>query len=176
MVGIPLLQAAAAAVAKIPGGILQVNLHHDVFDEDGPRHDPELVRYLLTSDVELHVHDYFSDRELFEYLAGLDVSLLPYRFGTHSGWMEACHDFGTRVIAPNVGCYVSQGADASYSWTRENGVWTPDADSLHSAVLSVSSGQREQVEELVNRRRSERNEIASAHAAIYRSALAKTRS
>lgn len=176
MVGIPLLQVAAAAVAKIPGGILQVNLHHDVFDEDGPRHDPELVRYLLTSDVELHVHDYFSDRELFEYLAGLDVSLLPYRFGTHSGWMEACHDFGTRVIAPNVGCYVSQGADASYSWTRENGVWTPDADSLYSAVLSVSSGQREQVEELVNRRRSERNEIGAAHAAIYRSALAKTRS
>lgn len=176
MVGIPLLQATAAAVAKVPGGILQVNLHHDVFDEDGPRHDPELVRFLVNSDIELHVHDYFSDRELFEYLAGLDASLLPYRFGTHSGWMEACHDFGTRVIAPDVGCYISQGADASYSWTSEYDVWTPDAHSLQAAVLNVSSGPEERVQEIISRRRRQRNEIAVAHAAIYRSALAKSRS
>lgn len=175
MVGIPLLQAAAGAVTKIPGGILQVNLHHDVFDEAGSRHDSELVHFLLNSDIDLRVHDYFSDRELFEYLAGLDASILPYRFGTHSGWMEACHDFGTRVIAPDVGCYISQGADASYSWRFENGVWAPDARSLDAAVLSVSSEQEEPVAEIVSRRCRQRNEIAAAHAAIYRSALAKSR-
>ena len=175
MVGIPLLQAAAGAVTKIPGGILQVNLHHDVFDEAGSRHDSELVRFLLNSDIDLRVHDYFSDRELFEYRAGLDASILPYRFGTHSGWMEACHDFGTRVIAPDVGCYISQGADASYSWRFENGVWAPDARSLDAAVLSVSSEQEDPVAEIVSRRRRQRNEIAAAHAAIYRSALAKSR-
>ena len=27
-------------------------------------------------------------------------SVLPYRFGTHSGWLEACHDVGTRGARP----------------------------------------------------------------------------
>ena len=34
------------------------------------------------------------DDELWDYLQSLDVSVLPYRFGTHSGWLEACHDLG----------------------------------------------------------------------------------
>jgi hypothetical protein len=28
-----------------------------------------------------------------------------YWFGTHSGWLEACFDLGTAVIAPNCGYY-----------------------------------------------------------------------
>ncbi|AOP52217.1 hypothetical protein BLSMQ_0503 [Brevibacterium aurantiacum] len=177
MVGVPLLRAAAAAVAEVPGGVLQVNVHHDVFDEDGSRHDPELVQYLLTSDVELQVHDYFSDRQLFEYLASLHASLLPYRFGTHSGWMEACHDLGTQVIAPEVGCYRSQGADSSYSWTFDDGVLSPDVDSLQAAVLAAyNRSPQERVDERISRRRRQRNDIATAHTRIYRSALAKTRS
>ena len=40
--------------------------------------------------------------------AALDVSVLPYRFGTHSGWLEACFDLGTAVVAPSCGFYAEQ--------------------------------------------------------------------
>ena len=59
-------------------------------------------------EVELREHDYFSDDELWDYLHGLDVSVLPYRFGTHSGWLEACFDLGTAVVAPSCGFYAEQ--------------------------------------------------------------------
>ena len=35
-------------------------------------------------------------------------SVLPYRFGTHSGWLEACYDLGTAVVAPTCGFYAEQ--------------------------------------------------------------------
>ncbi|MGN6613238.1 MAG: PaaI family thioesterase, partial [Angustibacter sp.] len=65
--------------------------------------------------VDLHVHDYFTDEELWAYLQGLDVSVLPYRFGTHSGWLEACHDLGTWVVAPDCGFYAEQRTVLSYA-------------------------------------------------------------
>jgi hypothetical protein len=36
--------------------------------------------------------------------------VLPYRWGTHSGLLEAAHDLGTPVLAPAVGSYAAQGA------------------------------------------------------------------
>ena len=45
----------------------------------------------------------FTDDELWDYLSSLDLCVLPYRFGTHSGWLEACVDLGTGVLVPNVG-------------------------------------------------------------------------
>jgi hypothetical protein len=56
-----------------------------------PRHEPAFAARLTSlgerGAVELRVHDYFSDDELWGYLQGLDVSVLPYQFGTHSGWL-----------------------------------------------------------------------------------------
>ena len=49
-----------------------------------------------------------------DYLASLDVSVLPYRFGTHSGWLEACRDLGTAVVAPTCGYYADQGPVLPY--------------------------------------------------------------
>ncbi|MGJ9373504.1 glycosyltransferase [Nesterenkonia sp. CF4.4] len=138
IVGVEVLQAALAALREIPGSVLQVDLHRDVFEAAGPRHDAELVRWLQAQDidlVDLRVHDYYTDAELFDYLAGLHTSLLPYRFGTHSGWMEAAHDLGTTVIAPDVGCYRSQGADFLYRW-QDGGL---DAASLRRAVHAAAA-------------------------------------
>ena len=36
--------------------------------------------------------------------------LLPYRWGTHSGLLEAAHDLGTPVLAPAFGGFGDQGA------------------------------------------------------------------
>ena len=65
--------------------------------------------------IDLHVHDYFSDDELWDYLQGLDVSVLPYLFGTHSGWLEACYDLGTVVVAPDCGYYAEQRPCLTYT-------------------------------------------------------------
>ena len=61
----------------------------------GARLAPELDRRL-------------SDDALWDHLAGLDVLVLAYRRGTHSGFVEACHDLGTTVVAPRVGYLAEQ--------------------------------------------------------------------
>ena len=67
------------------------------------------TRSLAANDrLDLRVHPRFADDDLARYLAGLDVFVLPYRFGTHSGWLEACRDTGTRVVAPTCGFYRDQ--------------------------------------------------------------------
>ena len=85
------------------------------------RHDAEFAGHLTRSadggPVELQVHDYFSDDELWGYLQGLDVSVLPYQFGTHSGWLEACYDLGTWVAAPDCGFYAEQRPCLTYAAT-----------------------------------------------------------
>ena len=59
--------------------------------------------------VEMVPVDRPPDDEAFAaHLASLQVAVLPYRFGTHSGWLEACRDLGTRVVAPSSGCYRDQ--------------------------------------------------------------------
>ena len=84
--------------------------------------------------VDLRVHDYFADdAAFFDYLASLDVSVLPYRFGTHSGWLEACRDLGTTVVAPSCGYYAEQGPVLSYVMDEDRF----DADSLAAAVTKA---------------------------------------
>ena len=61
------------------------------------------------------MHDYFTDDELWGYLQALDVSVLPYRFGTHSGWLEACHDLGTWSWPPTAASTPSSAPACSYA-------------------------------------------------------------
>ena len=95
----------------------------------------EALRALAAANdrVELLEHDYFSDAELWEYLNAIDVSVLPYRFGTHSGWLEACFDLGTTVVAPSCGFYAEQRPCVTYRHD-ETGL---DAASLAGAVRSA---------------------------------------
>ena len=46
------------------------------------------------------------------------MSVLPYRFGTHSGWLEACFDLGTAVIAPSCGFYRQQHPCGEFDFTE----------------------------------------------------------
>ena len=80
------------------------------------------------------------DAELFAYLASLDVAVLPYRFGTHSGWLEACRDLGTTVVAPSCGYYADQGPVVSY--VNEEDRFDPDSfeQALAEAVGRPRSG------------------------------------
>ncbi|MCY7396595.1 MAG: glycosyltransferase family 1 protein [Nocardioides sp.] len=131
-----LLPVLEQSVRRV-GARLRVDLHRDVVthaDADPARR--ALVDHLTGAcrrGVEVVVHEPFDDEALWTHLGGLDVAVLPYRFGTHSGWLEACHDVGTRVLAPSFGCYADQGADGLYT-ADEHCV---DAASLADAVARL---------------------------------------
>lgn len=163
-----ILPTLVETVAALDDAVLQVNAHRDVLDDDGKRHDARLAAYLRRAEergeVELHVHDYLSDEDLWAYLASLDVSVLPYRFGTHSGWLEACRDLGTTVVAPSCGFFAEQGPVLGYVHDEER----YDAESLASAVR-IAHQHRPQLGVTVAERRAQRAAVAGAHEALYRS-------
>ncbi len=170
MAPLRILPTLVETVAGLPNAVLQVNAHHDVMDADGPRRDDELATYLrrgaAVGDLDLRVHDFLSDDALWSYLASLEVSVLPYRFGTHSGWLEACRDLGTTVVAPTCGFYSEQGPVLGY--VHDDDLFDPA--SLEAAVTAAyrdrgRSGRAAGVEQ----RRLQRREIAAAHDRLYAS-------
>lgn len=165
-----LLPTLVDAVGELPHAMLQVNGHRDVLEKSGARYDAELAGMLRTyADrglLDLRVHDYFTDDELWAYVSSLDVSVLPYRFGTHSGWLEACRDLGTAVIAPTCGYFADQAPVLSYQHDEANF----DADSLASAVRAAHEG-RGLAPMSVQQRREQRRDIASAHDRVYADVL-----
>ncbi len=58
----------------------------------------------------LDVRSRLDDGELWDRLGAAALVLLPYRWGTHSGLLEAAHDLGTPVLAPAFGGFADQGA------------------------------------------------------------------
>jgi hypothetical protein len=108
----------------------------------------------------------FTDEELWAYLESLDVSVLPYRFGTHSGWLEACHDLGTTVLAPTCGYFREQRPCLSYRHD-ESGF---DVRSLAEAVLYAYE-HRPHWQARPGDRLRERLEVAAEHRRLYERVL-----
>jgi glycosyltransferase involved in cell wall biosynthesis len=163
------IRVLAETVRDLPDAKLRVNVHHDVMDPSSRNYQPELHGYLATAatrDLELHVHDCFSDDELWAYLSDLSVSVLPYRFGTHSGWLEACRDLGTTVIAPDCGFYAEQQPCLSYSQNEQR----LDADSLARAVTQAYH-KRPVWRSTFTERQRQRQDLASVHRDLYESLL-----
>jgi hypothetical protein len=159
------------AVSRLPGAVLQVNVHHELFDPDGSHHDSRVAAALQEAarrpHVDLEVHDYYADDgAFFRYLGSLDVSVLPYRFGTHSGWLEACRDLGTTVVAPTCGYYAQQGPVLSYVMDEHRFAGA----SLRDAVTAAYD-ERPRLGATVAERRRQRAAVAAAHDGLYRSAL-----
>lgn len=149
---------------------VQVNAHPDVMD--GTAHQqPEGLSERLRSladdgSISLEVRPYFDEDELFDYLQLLDASVLPYRWGTHSGWLEACVDLGTWVIAPDCGYYADQRRVLGYHQDRDG----LDRGSLTRALERLAQepvGPRLSVAE----RTEERRVVAKAHEELYRGLL-----
>ena len=162
----PVVRALLPLVRQLADLRVVVDVHCDVADPDGARHDPELMALLHEARgaglLDLSVHDCYSDDELWDYLQGLDLSVLPYRFGTHSGWLEACYDLGTPVLAPTCGFYVEQRRCLSFHMD-EAGL---DERSLRSAVRwAYEHRPRWRADPDV--RASERAMIAAAHREVY---------
>lgn len=162
-----ILPTLVETVAGLDDAVLQVNCHRDILDADGARRDEELSDWLgreaAAERLELHVHDYYSDEDLWAYLSSLDLSVLPYTFGTHSGWLEACRDLQTTVLAPTCGFYAEQGPCLSY--TNDGDAF--DADSLRDAVVRAHA-ERPRLGATLDERTAQRREVARMHEELYR--------
>lgn len=101
-----------------------------------------------------------TDDELWDHLAGLDVLVLAYRFGTHSGFVEACHDLGTAVVAPRVGFLAEQQAVVPY-----------DLDVPGSLTAALRRVEPQRPADPADRQ-AQREQLAAAHAALYRAVAA----
>jgi beta-1,4-mannosyltransferase len=178
MFGADLLRAALDALADQPAGVrLRVHLHSELADPDGRCHDAELVALAsqaaarVDARMDLHVHPYLSDDELWDLIASCDAYVLPYRFGTHSGLLEACRDLGTAVVAPALGGYVDQGAHHTFAVGPDGSL---DAGSLADALRAAATGERPDPVPVHDRRR-QRAELAAGHLDVYRRAAGAAR-
>lgn len=155
--------------------IVQVNTHPEVMMGGGHQSVEGLGAWLENRAsqgvIDLQVHPYFDEDELWTYLASLDASVLPYRWGTHSGWLEACVDLGTAVIAPSCGFYAQQRPVFSYANSRDG----LDAQSLARAVCAVADHARDLARTYPRLdpayRLTERRWVAAEHERIYRGLL-----
>jgi hypothetical protein len=161
-----LLPTLVETVAELDDAVLQVNCHRDILDADGARRDEELSDWLrheaAARRLELKVHDYYSDEDLWSYLASLDLSVLPYTFGTHSGWLEACRDLQTTVLAPSCGYYADQGPVLTYTNDGDDF----DAGSLRDAVVRAHT-ERPRWGAGLDERTEQRRAVARAHEELY---------
>lgn len=167
---LPVVRVLADVLPELPGAVLRVDCHPDVDDPASHWYAPgvldELRGMSREGQLELSVHDYFDDDALWDYLINLDVSVLPYRFGTHSGWLEACYDLGTTVLAPSCGFYAQQRPCLTYGHDRQG----LDAESLRDAVRTAYEERPVRRADPVERG-AERFRIARAHETLYQGLL-----
>ncbi len=168
MAPLTVLPALVNAVEALDDTVLRVDGHTELLDRTGSAYDRDVADMVrrLGDRIDLRIHDYFSDDELWDYLASLDVSVLPYRFGTHSGWLEACRDLGTRVVAPSCGYYADQGPVDTYLLDED----LFDATSLERAVERAVRRRARPV--TPTQRERQRLDIALAHRRLYETVLA----
>ncbi|ODQ99818.1 hypothetical protein BHQ21_24955 [Mycobacterium sherrisii] len=172
---LPVVDALTDILSALPHAVLQINVHDEIFDPQNHWYAPQigaaLLEYGRYDHVRVRVHPYFSDREFWDYLASLTVSVLPYRFGSHSGWLEACFDLGTAVIAPGCGFYGQQRPCGVFDFSENRF----DPESLRRAVddayrrwAAGTSAPRATWAQ----RRAEHVEVAAAHGDVYRAVSA----
>jgi glycosyltransferase involved in cell wall biosynthesis len=101
---IDLLGRLAVAARRFGG------LHVHVRATAPARQRERIGRVAAATGAVLDVGPRLTDDELWHRLASARAVALPYRWGTHSGLLEAAHDLGTPVLAPTFGGYRDQGA------------------------------------------------------------------
>ena len=75
---------------------------------------------------------------LLAEVAALDVCVLPYRFATHSTWLELCRDLGVAPVFPAVGCLRDQWFDRCDPAEHSGEVYDPrDSSAVATAVRAA---------------------------------------
>ena len=99
-----------------------------------------------------------TDAQLWDRIQGAGAVVLPYRWGTHSGLIEAARDLGVRSVAPAHGAYGDQGAE----------LFATVADCVTALARPSSPAPVPMAERVAQRRH-----LAAEHQRIYRRALTR---
>lgn len=162
-----LLDAADRLRARGLAATARVHVNERVRDESARAAVAALVA--AHPAAELRRSERLDDAALARSLADLDVAVLPYRTGTHSGWAELCWDLGVPVAGPRVGHVAEQhpedfaGFDAGAGDTLARAV----RRLLAGAPRPGSAGRAARLAERRRRRIAGAEAIAAAHAALY---------
>lgn len=99
-----LMSGLTTAVGEMEDVQLTVHVHETVLDPGSSSYDGtrlrEVERLVRGVGGSLRVHRPFTDSQLWDHLLGLDVSVVPGLYGSHSVWPEACADLGTQGLLP----------------------------------------------------------------------------
>lgn len=167
IIGSEAVAAAVSAVEELPDIELLVHIYPQPYDHP-PRCDPNVRRVLdavsLHPRVSIHTEPYFTEDGFADYLRRIDIAVLPYRHGTHSGWAEACLDAGTEVIAPSHTCIPDQHPRVR-SIALDGGQFL--TDDLISALREARAHGHVPSGVTRTSRTLQREEISRDHAAVY---------
>lgn len=174
-----MLRAAGGLRAQGVPAVVEIRIHRSV-------REPEVrdaVRDLIaTSPHTIFIeHDRLEDSALAITLSELDVCVLPYRHGSHSGWLELCWDLAVPVVAPANGYFAQQHPDGTVAvFDREvmgTSLEVAIAGLLHGRA-ATRSGTPERAAQMASRRALRTigdAQAADAHAVVYRRLLAERR-
>ncbi|MGG5258846.1 glycosyltransferase family 1 protein [Phycicoccus avicenniae] len=167
-----LLPALRHLARSMPEADVCVWLHERTWHEPPDNRARRTCRALAEAaadGVRLVIHPPMDDDTLWSHLASLDVAVLPYRHGTHSGWLEACHDLGTSVVAPDVGHIVDQGPDGVYRWRPDGADESSLLDAVEDALRLRATGLPGAD---ADARARQVTEVRDVHARVYAALLA----
>ena len=129
------------------------------------------------SAVELIEEGRSDDRRFARELSELAVAVLPYRHGTHSGWLELCWDLGVPVAAPAIGHFAEQHPEPGFlaSFIPADGPSLAQALATLLAAPEAVAGspaRRRAQARRAGPRRRRAGEVAAAHLRLYRQLIA----
>ncbi|WP_194305770.1 MULTISPECIES: hypothetical protein [unclassified Dietzia] len=105
---------------------------------------------------------------LLAEFAALDVCVLPYRFATHSTWLEMCRDLGVAPVLPAVGFLREQWFDRCDPDEHSGEVYDPrDPGSLTWAVHTAIDEPRSAPPRVVG---ADPRTVMATHERVYRAA------
>jgi len=158
---VELVEVLADVVAADERLCLRVDVYPPAVERQ-PAVGERLRRLVDTAGIDLRLRPYGPDDDFDAYIRELDVSVLPYRWGTHSGWAEACLDLGTRVVAPASTCIPDQHPTIVPVDLHADDLAGALAAALDAAVAQEGPGPWTR-----EGRTAQRRALADAHARLY---------
>jgi hypothetical protein len=172
--GIDAVRAVATLLAAVDhlraqgvAAVARVHVNERVRDESAADQVAALVA--AHPAAELRRSARLGDAALARSIADLDVAVLPYRTGTHSGWVELCWDLGVPVAGPRIGYAGEQHpGDFGVFDAGDGGALARTVKKLLAGATRPASPER--VSRLAARRRQRiagAAAITAAHTALY---------
>jgi hypothetical protein len=155
-----------------PGWRLRLDFDDDVLGS--PRAAevaPERLDRYRRAGVDVRVRPRLSDRGIVDYLREVDVLVMPYRHGSHSGWIEACHDAGVQAVVPDCGYFRQQRPFPVFGYGVERFDPVGFLDAVTRAVKAAAKASIVGDEHRRAHRAEQRRRVRAATDRIYRRVL-----